>query len=520
MTEFVPHSLAAALDLLPSRFAGPGGVAVVLKDGKEIATRAWGYASLEAHRPMQRTTRLPICSISKQFTCGAMLAEFGAPEALDEALPPFLPVLTGPRPTVRQMCHNQSGLRDYWAMTVVEGATAVQTFAESEAVPMIAAIRQGHFTPGTRYSYCNCNFRLLPELIRKVSGKDLIELYRQHIWGPAGMRTAVQTSDTRHPEDGVTGYEGNDATGYFPADNGIFWLGDAGISASLEDMAAYEAWIDATREDPDGIYRRLSAPVTFVDGQPARYGFGLAHEEIGGVALTGHGGALRGFRAQRLHAAGRRISVVVMFNHEASAHDAAHFLMLAALGQAEPAVAPVEQGWEGQWLCPNTELFARLEPRADAVTLRFATEAETLHQIAPGVLSSGETEVRRQGDRLEMRRLRDNLVTLMDPLPRIEAADGAAIAGSYFCAETGSQMRLEARDGAVFALFSGRLGEGWMEPVVSAGPDVWLIRTRRSMDAPAPGDWTLRIRRDAAGRVSGAGLGCWLARGLEYNRQL
>jgi D-aminopeptidase len=39
------------------------------------------------------------------------------------------------------------------------------------------------------------------------------------------------------------------------------------------------------------------------------------------------------------------------------------------------------------------------------------------------------------------------------------------------------------------------------------------------MDAPAPGDWTVLVRRDGAGKVSGLTLGCWLARGLDYQRQ-
>ena len=38
------------------------------------------------------------------------------------------------------------------------------------------------------------------------------------------------------------------------------------------------------------------------------------------------------------------------------------------------------------------------------------------------------------------------------------------------------------------------------------------------MDAPAPGDWTLRVRRDGNGKAAGLTLGCWLARGIDYTR--
>jgi D-aminopeptidase len=40
---------------------------------------------------------------------------------------------------------------------------------------------------------------------------------------------------------------------------------------------------------------------------------------------------------------------------------------------------------------------------------------------------------------------------------------------------------------------------------------LWVITTRRSMDAAAPGDWTVLALPDG-----GLQVGCWLARGLRY----
>ena len=88
----------------------------------------------------------------------------------------------------------------------------------------------------------------------------------------------------------------------------------------------------------------------FSDGSPASYGFGLVHEKVAGLAATGHGGALRGFRLQRLHIPARRLSVVVLFNHEGDAHAAAVKFAKAALGEvaAEPKSEAVETGWAGR----------------------------------------------------------------------------------------------------------------------------------------------------------------------------
>ncbi len=511
-----PARLDAALDALPHRYPGPGGVAGVVLDGKVIAARAWGHADVTRGQGMTRATRLPICSISKQFTCGVLLSVADRPEELDAQVAAYLPRFGGPLPTVRQLAHNQSGLRDYWALTVLHGAKAEQTFARADALPMIAKMQTGHFAPGTGYSYCNCNFRILSEMIEARTGEALDQLYARLIWQPAGMKTATLTADTRTPEDGVVGYEGCDATGYFPAENGVYWIGDAGISAALDDMLAYEAWIDATRGDPAGLYNRLSSPPAFADGTPAQYGFGLAHETVAGLAVTGHGGALRGFRAQRMHAGDARLSVVVMFNHEASAHDAATGVMEAALGHDAAAPKSASADWAGQWLCPETGLLARVTPNAAGANLLFATGPDQLAPSDDDSLASPDVTLTRQGARLHMTRAGDNIDTVMDPLPRVEAANGAGIAGHYHSAEVDGAMEIEARDGGVHARFTGMLGTGIWERLHPVGPDVWALATRRAMDAPAPGDWTMKITRGDAGKVTGLRLGCWLARKVDY----
>jgi D-aminopeptidase len=509
--------LNTALDALPTRFPGPGGVAAVMKDGKVLSARAWGYANLDTAQPMTRGTRLPICSISKQFTCQVLLATIGEPERLDGDVARYLPNFTDPLPSVRQLCHNQSGLRDYWALTVLQGAFAEQLFRREDAMSLIARMKTGHFPPGTQYSYANCNFRIVSELIETETGMTLDELYRAHIFEPAGMKTAVLTADTRHPEDGVVGYEGIDATGFFPAANAIYWIGDAGISASLDDMMAYERWIDASRDDAQSLYRRASTQPTFPDGTPATYGFGLAHHTVSGLAFTGHAGRLRGFRSQRLNARDTRLSVVVMFNHEADAFDAAKSLIHAALGNELHAPASVPEGWDGQWLGADG-LLTRIKSGRSSATLYHAPVPEILELAADGTLVAPGVLVRREGENLHLERTGDNTAATLLSLPPTETADGAAIAGRYASEELSAEIDIESRDGGVYARFTGMLGTGRTERMAPAGKDVWIVVTRRSMDAAAPGDWTLVFRRDARNAVDGLTLGCWLARGLNYCR--
>lgn len=516
MTDPDLAALTAALDSLPKRFPGPGGVAGVVWNGQTIARRAWGYTDLDAGTPMTAATRLPLCSITKQFTCQVLLALFPDPDALNDRVARYLPAFTGPLPTIRQLAHNQSGLRDYWALTVLHGARAEQPFRRGDALPLLARMKTGHFPPGSQYSYCNANFRILSEIIEAETGEAMADLYQRLVFAPAGMQSATLTADTSRPADGVTGYEGTDATGHFTAENAIYWVGDAGLSASLDDMLAYEAWIDTTRDDPESLYNRAAQRPRFADGAPASYGFGLAHRSIAGRAFTGHGGALRGFRAHRITCRDERLSVVVLFNHEASAQAAADALAQAALGHRPPAPAPVAADMDGQYLCPQG-LRATLTSGRTSATLAYATGPDTLH-ASGDTLASPTVSVTRLGDSLTMQRTADNLTTPLAPLPVLDRADPAPLVGHWHAPELDATLEIMARDGAAYARFTGLLGTGRIERMAPAGPDVWTIATRRTMDAPAPGDWTLILARDATGTPTHLTLGCWLARGIIYER--
>lgn len=512
-------ALERALNLLPSRCKGPGGVAGVVKDGQIVARRAWGFADTYRRLPMTAKTRLPICSISKHFTCALLLDLFDDPSALDPQVADFLPHYRDPLPTVAELCHNQSGLRDYWALTVLQGALPEMSFRRDDALPLIARSKTAHFRAGTLYSYNNANFRILAELIERGTGRDFGELLSERLFGPAGMKTAVLSPDARQPLDGVIGYEGNDEIGFLPADNGVYWFGDAGISASLDDMLAWEVHIDATRNDPKSLYNRLGAPVTYADGTPADYGYGLRRDSWSGVKYTSHGGGLRGFSSYRLHVAEERLSVVVMFNHDTATFTSAISLMEATLGlppRANEAVRP--QGWDGLWLDEERGLILRTVQDATGVRLYYSPSPSRLAVGADGIARGQGLALERDSDTLVMHRYHENLHVRARPLARIDDADGSEIAGRYHSEELDADLEIEARDGAVHALFTGMLGTGPMERMYALAQDIWIVTSRRSIDASPPGDWTVRVRRNTDGSVSGLTIGCWLARSIDYRR--
>lgn len=331
MTTF-SDSISAILEEVPALYRGPGGAIAVLKDGELVGQQVWGFADLEQRIQMTADTILPICSISKQMVCGllkdlernpaaAMKARGIEPaqqlsDELSQMLNPKLLQDTGL--TIHHLANMQSGLRDYWALTVLWGAKPEGHFSVADHGPLVMErIKSFHFQPGTEFSYSNTNFFVLARVIERVAQQPLAELFAERIFKPIGMKTARLCAHTAEHPPPCVGYEGDETQGFYPAVNCIEWAGDAGIVASLADMTAYERFLDSSRNDPQSWYQSTSEQQHFKDGAPADYGYGLQRELVGGVVTVRHGGGLRGYRISRLYAPEPRISIVVMLNQEA-----------------------------------------------------------------------------------------------------------------------------------------------------------------------------------------------------------
>ncbi|AQS87891.1 D-aminopeptidase [Neoasaia chiangmaiensis NBRC 101099] len=514
-TQHIEETLSA----LPRRYPGPGGGAAIVRDGQVLARHSWGFANAETRRPFTPATLFRMCSITKQFACALLLDAFPDPTVLDRDVAARLPNLTEAPPGMLHLAHNQSGLRDYWAVAMLHGAPVESVFGDVEAEKVIRGTRSLHFRPGTAYSYVNQNFRLISDIVQDRLGRSFAELLQERIFDRHGMRRAFLAADTRAMPDGTTGYEGSEATGYRAAENNIFWTGDAGLGASLDDMIAWEQAIDAQRDDPEGFYNRMSAPVAFADGAPARYGFGLARSMPFGRAATGHGGALRGWRSHRLHIASARLSVVVMFNHMSDAQGAALELAAAALGEAGPP-APVhgESRLPGIWFEPETGLAVPIDEAASRLRMRYAYPPEMLDRTSAETAGRDATRLKLDGrdDTLTMARPQENRVTT---LQRRTPGEGRHdVAGRYRCDELDAELTVINAGGSLYGGFSGMLGIGRMERLQPLAEDLWLLPCLRALDHSPPGHWTLAFARDENGVVIQTRVGCWLARDLSYRR--
>ena len=337
---------------------GPGGTVAVLRRGEVIYRRGYGLADLENRVPWDAGSLYPIMSVSKQFTaaCILMLEEQGK-LSLDDDVHVHLPDLPdyGLTLTLRHLCTNTSGLRDYPALGVFAGSRVEGGYGFEPARRLIFGQRTLQFLPGEKYVYSNSNFFLLGMIIEKLSNLKLGAAYREWIFEPLGMERSLLVSDMRDaPTDIVAAYLGDAESGFTHWSCPCFSFGDGGILSTLDDMLRWEKALDEDRLGFQGLVERLEAPMRLNDGTLANYAMGIEAGTRRGVEWRGHGGGWKAYKCFRLRVPAKRLSVVVFANRMADTEKLT--LAVADLFLAEPI-----RGFSGEYYSSELETTYRFQ---------------------------------------------------------------------------------------------------------------------------------------------------------------
>jgi len=159
----------------------------------------------------------------------------------------------------------------------------------------------------------------------------------------------------------------------------------------------------------------------------------------------------------------------------------------------------------GIWLDAGTGLLLDIAANPDGtVSASYDGGAEVLSIGSDGVARGLDMTLTAVDGGLGIHRPFDGIQSHATPI-RAEAvsAMAAELAGTYRSDEVGSELEVIC---------------GPMMPLSPVGPDLWRMSCLRSLDAPAPGDWTVQVARLANGAISGVTIGCWLARNVAFRR--
>ncbi|MBA2338986.1 MAG: beta-lactamase family protein, partial [Pyrinomonadaceae bacterium] len=188
----------------------PGAVVAVVKDGKIIFTKGYGYADIEKKTPVvPDKTIFRIGSITKVFTAMAVmqLADRGKINLSDDVnkyLKDIKVPSTFPQPiTFANLLTHTSGLDEI--------SPGRRTNDESKIIPLGAFLKTGlvrQTPPGEVISYSTYNAALGGYLVEQITGTPFRQYLRQNIFELLRMnRTSITAVPQELKPDLATGYE-------------------------------------------------------------------------------------------------------------------------------------------------------------------------------------------------------------------------------------------------------------------------------------------------------------------------
>jgi D-alanyl-D-alanine carboxypeptidase len=304
----------------------------IAQDGKPILTKGYGLKTLGSSDSVSTETMFGIGSVTKQFTCSAilLLAQDGK-LTLEDRVAKYFPTLTRASDiTLRDLGNHVSGYRDYYPLDFVD--REMQKPATEDAIITEYATRPLDFDPGTRWSYSNTNFLILGRVVEMTSGQPFGAFLTQRIFTPVGM-THTQYEPTEHSAAMATGYTTFALGAPFPAEpEGRGWAGTAGaIWSTPTDILAWDMALIGGKVLSSDSYHTLTTPRHLMDGRSTGYGCGDGIVEEGPALTFKHGGAVSGFVSRNIVVPATRSAFVLMANTDFASLDVLEDSILARL---------------------------------------------------------------------------------------------------------------------------------------------------------------------------------------------
>jgi CubicO group peptidase (beta-lactamase class C family) len=294
----------------------------VARDGKIVLAKGYGRRSLEGDHRVEPETAFAIGSVTKQFVCASvlLLAEDGR-LSIDDRVSKYYPDLTRAGDiTLAQLMSHTSGYPDYYPLDFIDRRMA----SSIEPDDLLRKYAGGplDFEPGARWSYSNTGYILLGRVIEKAGGEPLGRFLEKRLLRPSGMETAVLDQS---PSAGASSRaQGTKSFALGPAEpapgEASGWVYAAGgLWMSASDLARWDLALMGDKLLKPESFRRMTTPVTLLDGRTRNYGFGLAIDHRDGETILAHGGAVSGFVASNIVIPRTKTAVVVLANVEGSA---------------------------------------------------------------------------------------------------------------------------------------------------------------------------------------------------------
>ncbi|MEO8168594.1 MAG: serine hydrolase, partial [bacterium] len=255
-----------------------GGL-LIIRDGKKIFSKGFGWANKENNIPFTPSTLASIGSITKAFTSAAImkLSEQGK-LSIHDPLSKFFPKVPADKAhiTLHQLLTHSSGFHEF-----VQQDGGDYEKIETEEFLKRAFSEPLAFKPGEKAVYTNVGMSILGIVIEQVSGMSYESYLARNLFEPLGIHGIGYYSTQSHNDSIAHGYQNGKDWGTIPqhigaAGGGPYWnlKANGGLEASLNDMFLWANALTNATILQDATIRQMFTAHTIEDGFAGKSSFG------------------------------------------------------------------------------------------------------------------------------------------------------------------------------------------------------------------------------------------------------
>jgi CubicO group peptidase (beta-lactamase class C family) len=270
----------------------PGLSVAVAEDGKIVWSEGFGFADLDAKKPVTTQTMFRIGSVSKPITAaGLMLLVEKGQVDLDADIHRYVPDYPdkGHPITTRQLAGHLAGIRHYQGEEFYLNRHYVhvrESLRIFENDPLLSI-------PGEKYSYSSYGFNLISMVMEAAAGRDFLSYMQDAVWTPLAMTNTMPDDATRAIPQRTRFYKAKAGGGFElepDVDNSYKWA-SGGFISTPEDLVRF-----GSAHLQPGFLTRASLDALFTsqktsDGKETGYGLGWeVQKDKAGRSIWFHSG--------------------------------------------------------------------------------------------------------------------------------------------------------------------------------------------------------------------------------------
>jgi CubicO group peptidase (beta-lactamase class C family) len=330
--SFIKDSLDSYIKKGMTDWQIPGLAIAIVKDGKVVVSKGYGYRKIGSNEPVDENTLFMIGSNTKAFTATALATLHEEKKmSLDDNVSKWIPYFklrdesANALITVRDLLCHRIGFETfqgdftYWTSTL-----------SREAVIRKMAAVEAPYSFRTKWGYCNAAFTTAGEVIPAVTGKSWEEYVQEKITKPLGMsHTLMLAKELSSASNAATPHTlVDDKLTVLPIAQ-IDNLAAAGsISSSVNDMSKWlllqlqKGKFNNNQIIPESAIAQTRVPHSFmgfdqrdkVNSHFYMYGLGFDINDRSGKIVVAHTGGVDGFLSSLVLVPEEQLGIIVLTN--------------------------------------------------------------------------------------------------------------------------------------------------------------------------------------------------------------